>query len=643
MKSQADTQTSRFTDLQEWLLPSSPFLLNATIRHHLTCTDIPKDFADGVLKSLYVDDYLGRDDSNESVFKMYKNLKSSFKNGGFNMRKWVSNSAVLQARIEESEGQSPQASPIRDNSEGKSERQSPEVQVSQVPSKSVENPMIQVEDKTVSSSLFKSVKNATTAKLKVLGVGWDCQKDLLFLDLASPLETINYSPVTQTAVLGATSKLYDPLGLLSPDIILLKIIFQAICKSKLEWDDPVDSFLHEQWLKLVQDIKKVGVLEAKRHYFHGSTSEDLQRVQLHGFADASEKAYGAVVYLRVELTSGTVFTQLVPSKTRVAPINGDTIPRLICTILTAFEGTLNIDSAFCWLNSQIALWWIWGVNKEFKQFVQNRVVEICGLVKPTQWDYCPTEFNPADICSRGSTASKLVANQMWWNGPEFLLKSSEFWPSLQGNSVEITSSDLHPSLELKKETPSSCKKQQDSTVLMNIVAERPSTARLNLECIMSFERFSSLQRLIRVTAYILRFVSNLKRKKARKDLLSAEIKQEEVQQAKELWYKEVQRSVLKDRKFNQVKLSLSLFPDKKGIWRCGGRLKNAPISFDAHFLIFLPRCSRFTHLVINDCHCKVLHNGVRDTLMELRSEFWVTKGRQAVKNAIAKCSVCKKI
>ena len=69
---------------------------------------------------------------------------------------------------------------------------------------------------------------------------------------------------------------------------------------------------------------------------------------------------------------------------RVAPIGGDTIPRmeimgaLISTILT-----LNIDSAFYRLDSQIALWWIWGVNKEFKQFVQNIVVEIRRLVKPT--------------------------------------------------------------------------------------------------------------------------------------------------------------------------------------------------------------------------------------------------------------------
>jgi len=52
------------------------------------------------------------------------------------------------------------------------------------------------------------------------------------------------------------------------------------------------------------------------------------------------------------------------------------LARLISTFLIAFKGTLNIDSAFCWLDSQIALWWIWGVNKEFNQFVQNRVVEI---------------------------------------------------------------------------------------------------------------------------------------------------------------------------------------------------------------------------------------------------------------------------
>jgi len=47
--------------------------------------------------------------------------------------------------------------------------------------------------------------------------------------------------------------------------------------------------------------------------------------------------------------------------------------------------------------------------------------------------------------------------------------------------------------------------------------------------------------------------------------------------------------------------------------------------------------------VINDCHLKVPHNGARDTLTELRSRFWVTKGRQTAKTVIGKCPVCKKL
>ena len=165
---------------------SSPFLLNATIRHHLTSADVPRQFAERVLKGLYVDDFVGGDDSDNSVFEMYENLKSSFKNGGFNMRKWVSNSKVLQERIEQSESKSHQVS-----------------------SRFVKEHPVQEEDETYSSSLFKTVKNPTTSKLKVLGIGWDREKDLLCLDLTSPLETDDTCLITKRAILGTTSKLEE--------------------------------------------------------------------------------------------------------------------------------------------------------------------------------------------------------------------------------------------------------------------------------------------------------------------------------------------------------------------------------------------------------------------------------------------------
>ena len=51
----------------------------------------------------------------------------------------------------------------------------------------------------------------------------------------------------------------------------------------------------------------------------------------------------------------------------------------------------------------------------------------------------------------------------------------------------------------------------------------------------------------------------------------------------------------------------------------------------------------FTNLVICASHNKVMHNGVNDTLTELRSRYWITQGRQVVKKEIRKCVTCQKI
>ena len=96
-----------------------------------------------------MDYFVGGDYSDSSVLEMYENLKSSFKNGGFTMRKWVSNSNVLQERIEQSESQSREVS-----------------------SRFVKERPIQEEDETYSSSLFETAKNPTTSKLKVLCCSW---------------------------------------------------------------------------------------------------------------------------------------------------------------------------------------------------------------------------------------------------------------------------------------------------------------------------------------------------------------------------------------------------------------------------------------------------------------------------------------
>ena len=74
-----------------------------------------------------------------------------------------------------------------------------------------------------------------------------------------------------------------------------------------------------------------------------------------------------------------------------------------------------------------------------------------------------------------------------------------------------------------------------------------------------------------------------------------------------------------------------------------GRVVNSDLEFDARRPVFLPRKHHLTELIIRDFHERVHHTGVRATLAELRSKFWVPRGRQEVKGALSECVTCKKL
>ena len=92
-----------------------------------------------------------------------------------------------------------------------------------------------------------------------------------------------------------------------------------------------------------------------------------------------------------------------------------------------------IGCAIFWSDSTNTLWWIRENGRCFKPFVANRVGEIQAQTDPVQWRYVPTNLNPADLCTRGSSATQLAENTLWWHGPSFLKKSEELWPR---NKVE---------------------------------------------------------------------------------------------------------------------------------------------------------------------------------------------------------------
>ena len=97
-----------------------------------------------------------------------------------------------------------------------------------------------------------------------------------------------------------------------------------------------------------------------------------------------------------------------------------TLAKLVTSVAQALETKVTIAETFCWIDSQIVLWWIYGVTKQFKQFVQNRVTQIRELMSKEQWQYCPTELNPSDLASRGIKCSEIATSRLWWKGPPYL-------------------------------------------------------------------------------------------------------------------------------------------------------------------------------------------------------------------------------
>ena len=95
---------------------------------------------------------------------------------------------------------------------------------------------------------------------------------------------------------------------------------------------------------------------------------------------------------------------------------------------------------------------------------------------------------------------------------------------------------------------------------------------------------------------------------------------------------------MKDRNFNCWKKQFYLFLDQDGIWRC---ISNAAIPFSTKHPILFHKDCQLTKLYARTAHERVLHNGVKETLTEIRSRFWIVKGRTFVKQLIHQCGLCR--
>lgn len=156
--------------------------------------------------------------------------------------------------------------------------------------------------------------------------------------------------------------------------------------------------IHTLWTQLVGQLHALNYFKVHRHVPTYSTD-----IQIHGFSDASEKAYDACAYIRSTDQYGQNSSQLLCSKSRVAPLKTIILPRLelcgallLAQLMQKILKSLRIqpEQVYYWTNSVIVLHWIKASNKKWNVFVANRVNKILRLSHAKTWHHVKTEFNP---------------------------------------------------------------------------------------------------------------------------------------------------------------------------------------------------------------------------------------------------------
>ena len=210
-------------------------------------------------------------------------------------------------------------------------------------------------------------RECSDSKTKVLGLTWDMVADKFDFDLTKVCNDEPGTIITKRSILSMIAKLFDPLGLVSPIIVGAKVLFQELCTMKIGWDDELPEQMQNRWKGLIDDLNAVGTISLPRCLYKKDRGQ-VKNCYLHGFADASKKAYCALVYLVYETEEG-MNSRLVCAKTRVAPLKELSIPRLelmsgrilstlMKTVYNALTPQVKIDGCKYWLDSKTALFWI---------------------------------------------------------------------------------------------------------------------------------------------------------------------------------------------------------------------------------------------------------------------------------------------
>ncbi|XP_059221144.1 uncharacterized protein LOC131995885 [Stomoxys calcitrans] len=461
-----------------------------------------------------------------------------------------------------------------------------------------------------------------TSSTKTLGVMWNALTDSFSYAL-NPINTT--TTLTKRKVLSAVSQLFDPAGWITPVIIRAKILMQQLWLEGLDWDSPISEESHLTWEGLMKDFSHIIDLRIPRWIRYMPSD----RVQIHGFADASKAAYCACVYIVVD-SGFESCSNLLIAKSRVAPLKTVCLPRLeligaellaklVNYILSVFD--FEIAHTFLWTDSSIVLGWLSKPPWSWETFVANRTSRIHSLVPNAQWRHVPTADNPADLGTRGCSPRDLTNSKLWWNGPSWMTATSSSWPEMVPITPPGPPEGLAQTFHIVSE---------DSEIL---------------------KRFSSYDRALRVISYIYRFYHRTHpTTRSTANFSSVSLCYEEILFVKRRLILTAQQYGFKDE-YNALSQGLQISPksslstinpflDDARIIRINGRLSQSTLPYSERHPMVLPGNSWFCHLYLSHLHKFLAHADCTLMCRMVQTEFYISRLKPRVKSIIRKCKTC---
>lgn len=476
---------------------------------------------------------------------------------------------------------------------------------------------------------------------KVLGMCWNTSADAFQFQtkfVRVPPEVMDGSRTpTKREILSVSMSLFDPYGLIADFALESKLILQDLWRIGLDWDEPVSNDLAERWENWRKEVERTKLLQVPRCYSpYILSSED---VQLHIYADASEAAFSAVAFWRVAHAGG-FDVSFVLGRTRCAPLQTLTIPRLelqaavlatrLLTEIRNSHPNIATSKVVLWSDSATVLSWLNSDQRKYKPFVQFRIAEILESTPAACWRWVPTSMNVADDATRVRRPVTFRPEGRWTRGPAWLRLKEDEWPvGPKPNAGDIADRDAPEEVRRK--------------FIGTARETRP---------FFKYESFYSFRRLCRVAALVRRYIGNLRRKASER--IFGPVDALETESAMLMLCRLVQTEVYAKemaamRREEPVDKASDLYPLhaylEGDLLRMCGRTDAAEdhhLPFDTRRPILLPRCHRFTWLLVKDQHERTAHQLANATIAAIRRRFWVPQVRVLLNSIQSRCVVCKR-